>query len=480
MKRRHAGPLVAVLLAACASTPRERADDELARAIAARQGSTIATTAEERAARDADVAARLAKPIAIDDAVAIALARNPRVAAQLADLGIAQAELLEASRPSNPSLTLSALDSNRAGERTKLGISVVQSFADLVLLKSRTAVARGELDASVQHSANEVLASIADSARAWLAAAGAQQVAEMRALAAESAAVSADLAQRYHDAGNVPALFLAEHRAAAVEASLAADQAKLDALRTSHALAEAMGLDAAAQFALAAGLPLPVADEDQLDALLERAATRPDLAAARRRTEVLAGSLGVTRKFRWLGRFEVGIEGERETDGAELVGPSVAVELPLFHRNEAALARAEARVDRAEADALALETSIAHAVRAGHAAVAAAATRVARLRDELLPLREQVLARTQERVNFMLDDPFALLRAKREQVDAYQQYLEALRDYWLARVELAAAIGAALPSSARIGEERAAPPATEEPQEDHSHHHEHDGGEPTP
>src|SRR5690349_21872850 len=119
MKAIRTGPLVAVLLAACASTPRERADDELARAIAAREGTTIATTAEARAARDADVAARLAEPIGIDDAVVIALARNPRIAGQLADLGLAQAELLAASRPSNPSLALSALDSNRDGDRTK-------------------------------------------------------------------------------------------------------------------------------------------------------------------------------------------------------------------------------------------------------------------------------------------------------------------------------------------------------------------------
>ena len=127
--------------------------------------------------------------------------------------------------------------------------------------------------------------------------------------------------------------------------------------------------------------------------MLASAQQRPDLVAARRRAEALATALGDTRRFRWLGAFEVGVEGERDTDGSELVGPSVAIELPIFHRNEATVARAEARVDRAEADALALETSIDHAVRGAHAAVAAAARRVQRLREELLPLREQVVAR---------------------------------------------------------------------------------------
>ena len=77
----------------------------------------------------------------------------------------------------------------------------------------------------------------------------------------------------------------------------------------------------------------------------------------------------------------------------------------------------------------------------------------------------------------MLDDPFALLRVKREQYDAYQQYLESLRDYWLARIELAAAVGAALPSTATIDSARATAPALDgedEQAEPMQHHHHHE------
>ena len=45
----------------------------------------------------------------------------------------------------------------------------------------------------------------------------------------------------------------------------------------------------------------------------------------------------------------------------------------------------------------------------------------------------------------MLADQFQLLFVKQQEYAAYQGYLEAVRDYWLARVELGRAVGAALP-----------------------------------
>ena len=49
----------------------------------------------------------------------------------------------------------------------------------------------------------------------------------------------------------------------------------------------------------------------------------------------------------------------------------------------------------------------------------------------------------------MLADAFEALQAKREQYDAYGEYIEAVRDYWLARVALRLALGGALPDDAQ-------------------------------
>jgi cobalt-zinc-cadmium efflux system outer membrane protein len=64
-----------------------------------------------------------------------------------------------------------------------------------------------------------------------------------------------------------------------------------------------------------------------------------------------------------------------------------------------------------------------------------------------MPLREEIVERTQEQVNFMLMGVFELLRAKRQEYDAYLGYLEAVRDYWLARAALGQAVGRTLPDA---------------------------------
>ena len=96
------------------------------------------------------------------------------------------------------------------------------------------------------------------------------------------------------------------------------------------------------------------------------------------------------------------------------------------------------------------------------------------------------MARTQEQVNFMLVGVFELLAAKQEQFDAYQEYLEAVRDYWLARVELGRAVGSRLPSASEtstplIGVEQIVPTRAAT---DHHHHghtdHERDASSKAP
>jgi cobalt-zinc-cadmium efflux system outer membrane protein len=45
----------------------------------------------------------------------------------------------------------------------------------------------------------------------------------------------------------------------------------------------------------------------------------------------------------------------------------------------------------------------------------------------------------------MLIGAFELIRTKREEYDAWQGYLESVRDYWIARTALRAATGGLLP-----------------------------------
>lgn len=97
-----------------------------------------------------------------------------------------------------------------------------------------------------------------------------------------------------------------------------------------------------------------------------------------------------------------------------------------------------------------VSTDVDNSVRLAYASVENARARVAQYRDVLIPQRVETVASAQQELNYMLIGVFELLTLKQDEYDAYQGYLEAIRDYWLARADLGLATGTVLPSSSSI------------------------------
>ena len=72
--------------------------------------------------------------------------------------------------------------------------------------------------------------------------------------------------------------------------------------------------------------------------------------------------------------------------------------------------------------------------------------RYAYLRDTVLPRRQTVGARAIERYNAMLIGAYELLEIRAEQVESRAEYVQAMRDYWVARAELERSVGGKLPT----------------------------------
>jgi len=89
-------------------------------------------------------------------------------------------------------------------------------------------------------------------------------------------------------------------------------------------------------------------------------------------------------------------------------------------------------------------------VRLAYAGTQNARARAEAFRTQLVPARMEATRQAQQEENFMLIGTFELLLSKQREYDAYQGYLEALGDYWIARAALAEAVGRRLPSSDRI------------------------------
>lgn len=466
-----------VVLSGCASLSSDRGVAQVRRMVADRSGHDLSVP-------DADtqkmVTELLGAPLDADRAAQVALINNPQVRGVYARLGIAAADVYDAGRLSNPSFNASLLFSNRAGAADQMTFGLAQSFTDLLLLPARSRLAKGDFERAQQQAGASILALAADAQYAYYALVGARQVAAMRATVARAAQAGADLAQRFFDAGNISALDLALGQSAASQARLAAMQADLGELAARSALSLLMGLPADdGRWQVPDRLPVPLEREDDVAALLDLAwRARADLAAKDKAVDLLADHLGVTRRYRYVGELSLGVETSRETDRERITGPSLSVELPIFNTGVGKVARAEALLAQAEVELAALRLEVAHGVRLVHAKVMAARARVEQFRDALIPQREAVVLRTQEEVNFMLKGQFELLLAKQQEYDAYQGYLEAVRDYWLARTELSRQVGARLPSQVRADAPTPgpmnlpeAPPAEEPRQPTTSHHH---------
>lgn len=129
---------------------------------------------------------------------------------------------------------------------------------------------------------------------------------------------------------------------------------------------------------------------------------------------------------------------------------------------------------QSEARFRALAVKVRSEVRRARNHMLSARARVEYYRKVLLPLRGTIVEQTQLEYNAMLVGVFQLLQAKQAEIEAGRGYIEALRDYWIARAELEHAVGGRLQDSS-VGTSRDGKTKTESRpnQTDHNTPHEH-------
>ncbi|MBT8331090.1 MAG: TolC family protein, partial [Deltaproteobacteria bacterium] len=176
---------------------------------------------------------------------------------------------------------------------------------------------------------------------------------------------------------------------------------------------------------------------------------RLDLAAERKAVEALAQVLGITIDWRWMGQIEVGVSTERETDQTWVTGPSLAIELPIFNQRQADIARLEAQLRRSQKRLTAQAIEIRSEVRSLRNRLIMQRNIVNHYRRTVLPLREQIVDLTLKNYNYMLTGAFDLLIAKQQEFSAYQNSVEAIRDYWIIRADMQRSLGGSLPDQMR-------------------------------
>lgn len=297
---------------------------------------------------DALVKDLLARPLAPDAAVQVALLRSADLQAVYEDLGVAQADLVHAGLLKNPDLAgfFRIPDSGPSGVNWNVGLDF---WLDIFLVPLRKRIAGAELEASLLRITDAVLDKATQVRRAYHAHLADQRVlAHQRALA-EFALVAAELAGRQHAQGHVADLDLANELAAAEEAGLALDQAEAASRISRETLRRLLDLtDSDVPWTIDESVAMIPAEDPDAEALVVTSLDkRVDLALLDR--EIEAQHLGLDMDKKWLlANGSVGVETERSSEGVQGTGPHFSVELPIFHQHQAVYARREALIRQAE------------------------------------------------------------------------------------------------------------------------------------
>ena len=415
----------------------------------------------------------LAAELSLDSAVQIALLNNRSLQASYEELGVAQADLVQAGLLRNPVFFASARDPNGSALTTNTELGVVQDFLDLLVRPARKRISALEFDETKLRVADAVLVLAADVKASYYTLQASLQVAEMLEVIARAAEAAYEFARRQGAAGTLNDLDLASQEGLYVEARIDLVRARATVVAGHERLNRLLGVwGADTTWTVSSSLP-PIPEREPPLGELEALAVvnRLDLAAARLEVEQLARALQLTVRWRYVAVAEVGISTEKDADGLRVTGPSLAIELPIFDQGQARVARTQALSRRSRQRMMALAIDIRSEVREARSRLLVDRHLARQYEKVLIPIRERVVAEALKHYNFMLLGVYRLLEAKRDEVVAYREYIEATRDYWLARTELELAVGGSLVvDSLSLDQAGETAPPTPEGGDWHEHH----------
>ena len=430
-------------IAGCASVDPNPAFQDLANMVHTRTGKRVQWNrgSAEDAAAQAAVASLLRRPLTADSAVQVALLNNHNLQATYEELGVAQADLVEAGLLKNPIFTFERRFPGQA-----LEMDLLKEFIDLFLLPMRKRIAAAQFEAAKLRVGHEILSVAGEVRAAFYEHQGGQQLVDLRRTVADATERSAETALRIHEAGNLRDLDLANEQAAHAQAQIELSKAQGEAARSREKLNKLMGaFGAQTNWTIGSRLPELPGREVPMSQLESRALQqRLDLTATRQEFMAEARGLGLARADAILQQAEIGAHYEREKTGEYSVGPSVNLPLPIFNQGQPAFAKANAKLRQAQQRYLALAADIRSDVRAARDRILLARQQVEYFKSTALPMRKRVTEESQLQYNAMQISPFELLQAKQEEVKMGADYVEALRDYWVARAELEKSVGGSL------------------------------------
>lgn len=454
MKRHYLWGLTALSVAAlsgCASLSVDGGLDQVSQLTRERIAQPVALqrNAAQTETAQARVSELLKAPLSVESAVEVALLSNRDLQAQLANLGIAEADLVRAGRLRNPGFSFGRLSGNGVVEYDR---TVMFDLLGLLTMPMARQIEQQRFERAQLQAAQDAVTLAANTRRAYFNAVGAQEQLRYLQQVKETADIANELAKRMAQVGNFNRLTQMREQAFFADTTAQLARAQQQALADRERLTRLLGLTGEqVKFQLPDRLPeLPKQALEVRSAEQSAMDKRLDIQIAKRQTEALARTLGLTRSTRLVNVLEVGYQNKSETGAQRSNGYEISLELPIFDFGTARVARAEATYLQSMNHVAALGVQAQSEVRESHATYLTAYELARHYRDEVVPLRKRISEENLLRYNGMLISVFELLADAREQVTGVSNAVTALRDFWVAQVNLDTALTAGSPVAASV------------------------------
>ncbi|HEX2238012.1 MAG TPA: TolC family protein, partial [Gammaproteobacteria bacterium] len=360
-----------ILVAGCATLPQDAGFKDVQATVMKRTGERIEWNrgTDEDAVAQAAVEQLLSGQLNTDEAVQIALLNNRQLQATYEDLGLAQANLVQAGLLGNPVFDARVLLPIGGGS-LELGFGIVQDFLSILYRPLRKRIAAAQFDAAKRRVAGAVIDLAAQTRTAFYELQAYQQRFEFLQQVVKSTAASAEAAQRLYDAGNITNLDLAREQAFYQQSRLALATVEVRLIQDRERLNSLMGLwGKDTQWSIASRLPeIPNQPLKLADLETRAIAASLSLGAARKKILGAAGVLGFTNASALVPFVAPGLDAERRVGEWEL-GPTFSLPLPIFNQGQARIAAARSDLRRAQQRYWAQAVQIRAAVRAARASV---------------------------------------------------------------------------------------------------------------
>ncbi|HJV76362.1 MAG TPA: TolC family protein [Noviherbaspirillum sp.] len=433
--------VAALILTGCATFSADGGMDAVSALTKERTGQTVQ---REKAVSDAgsvssQVSELLSKPLTPETAVQIALLNNKGLQASLAELGIAEADLVQAGRMRNPGFTFSRM---RGGDSVEIERSIGFDLVGLLTIPLRSKIENRRFEQAKLQAASQAVRLAIDTRKAFFNAVAEQQTVQYMEQVGTAAEASAELAKRMAAIGNLSKLDQAREQAFYADATAQIARTKHNATAAREQLARLMGVwGAQTAFKLPDRLPdLPKLPNAPSDFEAQAMRQRIDVHLAKQDAEATASALGLSKATGFINVFHIAYQNKSTNDAPRENGYEIELELPIFDWGRSRTAKAEAIYMQAVHRTADTAVRARSEVREAYSAYRTSYDLAKHYLDEVVPLRKRISDEMLLRYNGMLVGVFELLADARSQINSVNAAIGAQRDYWLAESDLQAAI----------------------------------------